>query len=135
MSDEPSGQHQPPPIPPIEPPKTVLSHQRPPAMPMGVQALLGVVISVPTLFVIACLLIGGAASLSGTTTGTVVGVGGCGLIALVVLGVTLYYARELRHEERTRGWAIGIYIGLGLTALFWGTCGLILASLSYANFH
>lgn len=133
MIDDP--QDQPPPLPPQPP--AVLMYQRPEArpIPIGVQALLGVVVSVPTLFVIACLLIGGAASLSNSTAGTIVGVGGCGLIGLGVLGGVIYYARQLRKNERSKGWALGIYIGLGLTALFWGSCGLILYSLSNSNFH
>ncbi len=133
MIDEPHDQ--PPPLPP-QPPTVLMYHQpeRPP-LPIGVQALLGVIVSVPTLFVIACLLIGMASAMSSTPNGTIVGVSACGLIALGVLGGVLYYARQLRKSERSKGWALGIYIGLGLTALFWGSCGLILYSLSNANFH
>jgi hypothetical protein len=53
----------------------------------------------------------------------------CGVLSLVGLGGLLLLARRLRRSDLYRGWAIGIYIGLGLGALFWGTCALMIAAM------
>jgi len=131
MSEEPP--HHPPPLPP-----QVLYCQQPvqPALPIGVQALLGCLATAPAVFVIVCLLIGMDASLTGSSDAANIAIVSATIIfGLGILAAILYWARRLRKNELRRGWAIGIYIGLGLSALFWGTCGLILVSLSGANFH
>ena len=56
-----------------------------------------------------------------------------GVGSLIFLGAALLLARRLRRSELYRGWAIGIYIGMGLGALFWGTCAMMLANLG--NMH
>lgn len=56
-----------------------------------------------------------------------------GVGSLIFLVAALLLARRLRRSELYKGWAIGMYIGMGLGALFWGTCAVMLASLG--NMH
>lgn len=43
-----------------------------------------------------------------------------GTSSLVLMGALLLLARRLRRSQLYRGWAIGLYIGMGLGVAFWG---------------
>ena len=50
-----------------------------------------------------------------------------GGIAIAAIGIVTARRRQRYRDER--GWAIGIYIGLGLGGLFWGCCGFVAHSI------
>ena len=122
-----------PPTPPHDPnpPHEVLPYRVPPPMglPVGVQALLGTIATgagaVVSTIVFAFLIGMTSDSKPLCTVMTIV----CVAVGLGELVAVIRLAIRLRRTETKRGWAIGIWIGLGLYALFWGTCGLLLYNL------
>ena len=127
--------NQPPPLPPDQPPQqpVPLSYGRPPAISIGGQAVLGTLATLAAVFVIcfaAAFLVGMAASVGNGAIYTVIGV-----VCVATIGTGLLLARKYRRNPNSRGWAIGIYIGMGLAALFWGTCAMILASLGNMDYR
>jgi hypothetical protein len=56
-----------------------------------------------------------------------------GLAAVIILVVAVRAARTQHRYPDRRGWGIGIYIGLGLGALFWGYCGIGMYSLNHMH--
>ena len=102
---------------------------------MVAQAVFGTIITGPVLVVATCFVLGFGSAFANTNTSTYVLLSIGVVLAIAALVTILIFARRLRKSERSRGWAIGIYIGLGLFGLFWGTCGLLLYSLSSGSFH
>jgi hypothetical protein len=124
--------NQPPPLPPDPPQQPLpLSYGRPPAISIAGQAVLG------TLATTAAIV--GMGFGAAFTVGMAASLGNAGFFAMIAIvcvisvGAGVLLARRFRRNPSTRGWAIGIYIGMGLAALFWGSCGMILYSLS--NVH
>ncbi|CAN5575019.1 hypothetical protein BH10PLA1_BH10PLA1_15720 [soil metagenome] len=112
----------PPPLPPVVPYEPMPQD----GLPIGVQALLGTLATCPVVFVLVIVVVMTVSNFPSQSTAMWVGAS----LGLVFLIIALFIAHALRRDERRRGWAIGIYIGLGLSALFWGTCAMILANLS-----
>ena len=123
----------PPPIPPTPPQPLAYSQSVPyGGMPIAVQAILGTLAAGPGLVVVSIMLLGILTELGMPEAPMFTVLGVLGLATLVGL---LLLARKWRRSERTRGWAIGIYIGLCLMALFWGTCALIITAFVVGEKH
>lgn len=113
---------------PDAPRPPMLSYHQPDRLrlPIGVQAFLGALF---TIIVLSGLCIAsGLLAANGHTRAVT------NLTLLVCFGLTFMLAYLLARRfgltfER-RGWALGIYIGMGLAGLFWGYCGVLLHALS-----
>ena len=128
---------QPPPLPPNLPPQQPVPYasrqQQPHALPMAVQALLGTLATVGIMIGMCFFILGmSTAFVELGNRGFLILVG---IVSLTFVAIGLLLARRLRRNPAVRGWAIGIYIGMGLSALFWGACGLLIVSLTNTNFH
>ena len=118
-----------PPIPPARPP--TLSYQTPGKrdLPIGVQVTLGCILTVTVLGGL-CF---GSGYLSITVDRRAMGLTILSASAAIVFTVSFHYARLMRMDERRRGWAIGVYIGMGLAGLLWGFCALVVDLASHPS--
>jgi hypothetical protein len=126
---------QPPPLPPDLPSQQPLplAYGRPPSISIGGQAELGTVATVAPIVgisFVAAFAVGMASEIGNGAIYMILGV-----VCVATVGTGVLLARKYRRDPNTRGWAIGIYIGMGLAALFWGTCAMILVSLTNTNYH
>lgn len=105
------------------------AHRQYQPLPVGLQAILG---TLATIAIMAMSVVaGGFLSLFGHAAGdggmfTVLGV-----CAAIMLYLGIRKARSVGVDADSRGWVIGIYLGLGIGMLLWGYCGVFLFSLNH----
>jgi len=110
---------------------SVLPYSPPPegSLPIGVQALLGAIL---TLLSIAAVVFG-AGMVAMVISNDVWRWIALGWAAAYISFKAFRVARNQRDYFNRRGWEIGIYIGLGLGALLWGWCGIFLHALNHMH--
>lgn len=96
---------------------TPLEYGKPPSgLPFGWQAAIGALIA--SVSVTASAFVGVFVGMAGVV----------GAPAVLAIGFVLV-AIMLRRRERTRGWAIGFFIGLGIGVLIQGACWVALSNM------
>ncbi len=91
-------------------------------LPTGVQAFLGAVFTL--VLIVGVVIVAGFLMAGANGKGMVKVI--LAVTGAIILMISLSIAIPLKQDPRRRGWAIGIYIGLGLGCLFWGYCGLLM---------
>jgi len=101
-------------------------------LPIGLQAVISAVVTV--LCVAIAVVGGGFLSIPASVVG---GDGGmfvmlfAGLLVTILIGMRK--ARRLSVDLDSRGWVIGIYIGIGIGASLWGYCGTFLYRINHLH--
>ena len=116
-----------------EPPdrKNVLPYEyKPPyrqGLAIGVNAVMGAII---TIMLIGCgVFAAGFAAMtmqSNADSYAVLAVAG-----MIIVATTIFIASRFHRIPNKRGWAIGIYIGLGIGCLLLGLCGFAMDGLKH----
>jgi hypothetical protein len=110
----------------------ILPYANPENQPMsiGLQAAISAIVTV--LCIAIAVVAGGFLAIPASVVG-----GDGGMFAMLTIGLLLTIfigmrkARRLTVDLDSRGWVIGIYIGIGIGALLWGYCSIFLFRINH----